>query len=59
MESAMAASRRSDPGYIQVSGYITKEIALKFKAQCTMLETNQADALEEALKLWLEKYTKS
>ena len=55
MESAMAASRRSDPGYIQVSGYITKEIALKFKSQCTMLQTNLADALEEALKLWLEK----
>ncbi|MEP1078597.1 hypothetical protein [Leptolyngbya sp. FACHB-8] len=55
MRDAMAASRRADPGFAQVSGYVAKEIALQFKAQCTMLETSQSEALEEALKLWLEK----
>lgn len=55
MRDAMAASRRADPGYAQVSGYVQKEIALQFKAQCTMLETSQSEAIEEALKLWLEK----
>jgi len=51
----MMAARRNDPGYAQVSGYIAKEVALQFKARCTLLEVSQTDALEEALKLWLEK----
>jgi len=53
MRDTMAASRRADPGFAQVSGYVPKEIALQFKAQCTMLETSQSEALEQALKLWL------
>ena len=51
----MAVNRRADPNFVQVSGYVPKEIALKFKAQCMMLETSQSEALEQAIQFWLEK----
>lgn len=54
----MAANRRSDPDYSQVSGYVKKEVALQFKATCTLQEISQAEALEEALALWLAKNSK-
>jgi len=51
----MAASRRADPDFLQVSGYIKKDVALRFKAACTMQEVSQAEAMEEALELWLQR----
>ena len=51
----MAGGKRDDPSYSQVSGYIPKRLALKFKAACTMNETTQSEALEEAVKAWLKK----
>lgn len=54
----MAANKRTDPGYLQVSGYIPKELALKFKAECTLKEISQAEALAEALQLWLDQWSK-
>lgn len=58
MSDVMAASRRGDPDYSQVSGYVKKELALQFKAQCTMSEISQAEALEEAIQLWLQQKLK-
>ena len=52
---SMAAGRRDDPNYAQVSGYISKQIALEFKAECTLQEISQTDALEAAVMLWLKK----
>lgn len=54
-KSDMAGGRRDDPNFSQVSGYIPKEVALQFKATCTLVEISQTDALEEAIRLWLEK----
>ena len=51
----MAGGKRDDPGYSQVSGYIPKKLALRFKAACTMNETTQSEALEEAVKAWLKE----
>ncbi|MBE9117218.1 hypothetical protein IQ249_15060 [Lusitaniella coriacea LEGE 07157] len=48
-------AKRDDPKYAQVSGYIPKKLALKFKANCTMQETDQSEALERAITLWLEE----
>ncbi|MEO0685737.1 MAG: hypothetical protein AAFY76_12010 [Cyanobacteria bacterium J06649_11] len=48
-------SRRNNPKFAQVSGYIAKEVAMDFKIVCTSQEISQTDALEEAVKLWLEK----
>ena len=51
----LVARRRDDPNYAQVSGYINKELAMRFKVACTVTEVSQTDALEEAVRLWLEK----
>lgn len=47
------AGRRDDPSFAQVSGYIPKDVALRFKAICTLKEVSQTDALEQALQLWI------
>ncbi|HEY9881661.1 MAG TPA: hypothetical protein V6D29_24635 [Leptolyngbyaceae cyanobacterium] len=52
-EMTMAASRRADPGFSQVSGYVPKDLALKFKVACTAKEMSQSEALEKAIALWL------
>ncbi|MDY7014096.1 MAG: hypothetical protein SVX43_10970 [Cyanobacteriota bacterium] len=49
-------ARRDDPNFAQVSGYIDKEVVIDFKLACTLLEISQTDALEDAIKLWLEKH---
>ncbi len=51
----MAGGKRDDPNYLQVSGFIPKELALKFKATCMLQETTQSEALEEAIRLWMEQ----
>lgn len=51
-----SVSRRQDPKFAQVSGYIDKNLAMQFKIACTATEISQTDALEEAVALWLEKH---
>jgi hypothetical protein len=58
-QNFMAASRRANPNFAQVSGYVKKEIALKFKATCTMAEISQSEAMEEALLMWLAQKDES
>lgn len=48
-------SKRKKPNYAQVSGYVQKDKALKFKINCTALQITQSEALDEAISLWLEK----
>ncbi len=50
-----SVSRRQDPNFAQISGYINKNLAIQFKIACTATEISQTDALEEAVALWLEK----
>ena len=54
-KDSMAGGKRDDPDYAQVSGYIPKKLALKFKAACTMRETTQSEALERAVESWLQQ----
>lgn len=54
----MAGGKRDDPKFAQVSGFVLKELALQFKATCTLQELTQSDAIEEALKDWLAKIQK-
>lgn len=49
-------SKRNNPNFAQVSGYLSKEVAIRFKVLCTTKEVSQTDALEEAVKLWLDKH---
>lgn len=56
--SEVAGGKRDDPNYSQVSGFVPKELALQFKATCTLQEVTQSEALETALRLWLEQVKK-
>jgi len=51
----MAGGKRDDPTYLQISGYVPKEVGLQFKATCTLQEVSQSEALEEAIQEWLAK----
>lgn len=53
--SSDLVTKRDDPNYAQVSGYVPKELALRFKVLCTSEEVSQSEALEEALTLWIQK----
>jgi hypothetical protein len=50
---SMAGGKRDDPNYLQVGGYVPRELGLQFKANCTLREMSQSEALEEAIQLWL------
>lgn len=54
----VAGGKRDDPNYAQVSGFVPKELALQFKATCTLQEVTQSEALEKAIKIWLEQVKK-
>jgi len=56
--SEVAGGKRDDPKYAQVSGFVPKDLALNFKATCTLQELTQSDAIEAALNLWLEQIKK-
>jgi len=51
----MAASRRDDSDFLQISGYVSKAVALNFKAHCALTEISQSEALEVALREYLDK----
>lgn len=46
-------TKRDDPNFAQVSGYIAKDKALEFKIACTRRQISQSEALEEAVDKWL------
>jgi hypothetical protein len=52
---AMAASRRADPDYVQISGHVPKTLALDFKVAFTRAEMNQSEAMEAAIALWVQQ----
>ena len=53
-EYDLMATRRKDPDYEQVSGYVHKDLALKFRIICTTERLTQSELLEEALKVLIE-----
>jgi hypothetical protein len=53
-EYDLMATKRNDPDYEQVSGYVHKDIALKFRIFCMTERLTQSDALEQALSFWIE-----
>ncbi len=55
MTKVSVVTKRDDPNYSQVSGYVPKDLARRFKIACTSKEISQSAALEEALEQWLEK----
>ena len=55
LTTADLVTKRDDPNYAQVSGYIPKELARKFKILCTSEEISQSEALEVAVMMWLRE----
>ena len=49
------ATKRHDPDYLQLSGYIPKGLGLRFKSVCTLKEISISEALEDAVTRWLKE----
>jgi hypothetical protein len=46
-------SKRFDPTYSQISAYVPKELARRFKIACAEREINQSEAMEQMITTWL------
>jgi len=49
-----AKSKRSDPSFTKITVDIERETAAKTRAICAFTEVTLSDAVDEALKLWIE-----
>lgn len=58
-EHDLMATKRNDPDYEQVSGYVHKDVALQFRILCATERITQSDLLEEALRLLVESKSKT
>jgi predicted transcriptional regulator len=58
MTEEPVVTKRGDPNYISLTGYIEKRIGLRFKAIATLNEKSQSVALEEAIRDYVEKHEK-
>jgi len=45
--------KAANPDYMQISGYVPKELGLDFKIACTAEQITHSEALEEMIKQWL------
>lgn len=55
MTRVLVVTKRDDPNFSQVSGYVPKDLARRFKIACASKEISQSEALEEALEKWLDQ----
>jgi hypothetical protein len=51
----MTPSKSKNPDYIQISGYIPRQKALKFKGQCKAKDVEISQVLEALIDEWMEK----
>jgi hypothetical protein len=51
-------AKANDPDYFQLRGHISKNLALRFKAICSMRQIDFGKGMEEALEPWVEKEEK-
>ncbi|MBG1258424.1 plasmid partition protein ParG [Nostoc commune] len=51
----MTPSKSKNPEYIQVSGYISRQKAIKFRAYCKAKEIEISEVLEKLIDQWLEE----
>lgn len=54
----LMVDKRKDANYKQVSGYIPKELALRFKSLCVASDQDISHVLEELIRDWVEKQDK-
>lgn len=53
----MSSNRRFDPNYQNISGYVSKELAIKFRQHIAAKGLKINEGLEEALRIYLESDT--
>jgi hypothetical protein len=51
----LAANKREDKNYRQLCGYVPKDLVLQFKLAHTAAEIDQSEAMEAAIRLWVEQ----
>jgi hypothetical protein len=51
-------SKASDPDYFQLRGHVSKKLALRFKAICSMRQIDFGKGMEEALEPWVKQEEK-
>lgn len=50
----ITTNKRLDPNYSKITADIDKQTAAKTRAICAFTEISFSEAVEEALKLWIE-----
>ena len=50
-----ARGKGANPDYMQISGYVPRELGLDFKVVCTAKQITHSEALEEMIKKWLQE----
>lgn len=48
-------SKRSNPDYTQIFGYVPKTMAVKFRTLCASKELQQSEVIEKILGRWIEE----
>lgn len=49
-----AKSKRTDPNFTKLTADVEREVAVKTRAICALTEISLSEAVNEALKLWIE-----
>jgi hypothetical protein len=48
-------NKRHSKDFVQISGYVPKELAIEFKVKCARLDISRSEAVTESIKLWIER----
>ncbi|MUG99786.1 hypothetical protein F7734_48945 [Scytonema sp. UIC 10036] len=47
-------NKRQDPNFTKITADIEKDVAAKTRAICALTDVSLSDAVNEALKMWIE-----
>ncbi|MBD2130711.1 hypothetical protein NDI39_10060 [Microcoleus sp. ZQ-A2] len=54
MSGIAVVTKRKDPNYALISGYVPKDLAIQFKVACAANQLEHGVGVEKALELWLQ-----
>ena len=54
VDDLMAGGRSLDKNYRQISAYVPRDLHLEFKLTVTRQDTTISEAIEQAVRLWIE-----
>ncbi len=47
--------KRNNESFALIQGYVSKELALKFKSQAVLADLSLSEAVEQAVTLWIDQ----